>query len=178
MKDFFKSAGMLIGCIALARFILPANFTPLIAMAVFMPFLTNNKHLTMFLPVGILFATDIFLGLYGTTMLFVYGTMLLIGILSRYLHKDNLQTVLGTSVLSVVLWHLIVNFGVYLNGLGTASLLQTYALAIPFDFRLLTSTVFFATIFYSIKQLTTQSNLAEIIPLYNKQNKKKHVGRF
>ena len=62
MKDFFKSAGMLIGCIALARFILPANFTPLVAMAVFMPFLTNNKHLTMFLPVAILFATDIFLG--------------------------------------------------------------------------------------------------------------------
>ena len=90
MKDFFKSAGMLIGCIALARFILPANFTPLVAMAVFMPFLTNNKHLTMFLPVAILFATDIFLGFYGTTMLFVYGSMLLIGLLTRYLHKDCL----------------------------------------------------------------------------------------
>ena len=126
----------------------------------------------MFLSVGILFATDIFLGLYGTTMLFVYGTMLLIGLLSRYLHKDNLQTVLGTSVLSVVLWHLIVNFGVYLNGLGTASLLQTYALAIPFDFRLLTSNPVFCYNIHSIKQLTTQSNLAEIIPLYNNQNKR------
>ena len=81
--------------------------------------------------------TDIVVGFYGSTMLFVYGTKLLISVLSRYLHKDNLQTILGTSVLSVVLWHLIVNLGVYLNGLGTVSLLETYALAIPFDFRLL-----------------------------------------
>ena len=55
MKDFFKSAGMLLGCIALARFILPANFTPLIAMAVFMPHLTNNINLQLFLPVSLLF---------------------------------------------------------------------------------------------------------------------------
>ena len=116
----------------------------------------------MFLPVGILFATDIFLGLYGTTMLFVYGTMLLIGLLSRYLHKDNLQTVLGTSVLSVVLWHLIVNFGVYLNGLGTVSLLQTYALAIPFDIRLLTSTLIFATMFFTLKQFITKNELKHV----------------
>tara|TARA_B100000965_G_C19561510_1_gene744697 strand:+ start:491 stop:988 length:498 start_codon:yes stop_codon:yes gene_type:complete len=162
MKDFLKSASMLLGCIALARFILPANFTPLIAMAVFMPHLTNNKNLQLFLPVSLLFLTDIVLGFYGTTMLFVYGTMLLIGVLSRYLHKDNLQTVLGNSVLSVVLWHLIVNLGVYLNGLGTVTLLETYALAIPFDIRLLTSTLIFATMFFTLKQFITKNELRHV----------------
>ena len=177
MKEFFKSASLLLGCILLSRFILPANVTPLIAMAVFMPYLTSNKNLQMFLPVSIMFVTDIFLGFYSTMWL-TYTTMALIGVISRVLNNGEYSILMGTSVLSVVLWHLIVNLGVYLNGLGTVSLLETYALAIPFDFRLLTSTVFFATIFYSIKQLTTQSNLAEIIPLYNNQNKKKHVGRF
>ena len=51
MKDLFKSAGLLLGCILLSRFILPANITPIIAMAVFMPYLTSNKQLQMFLPV-------------------------------------------------------------------------------------------------------------------------------
>ena len=59
MKEFFKSAGLLIFCIVLARFIMPASFTPLIAMAVFMPFITNNKRLQLFLPVSLLLITDL-----------------------------------------------------------------------------------------------------------------------
>ena len=86
MKEFYKSVGLLVFCIVLARFIMPANFTPLIAMAVFMPFITNNKRLQLFLPVSLLLITDLALGFYGTTMLFVYGTILLIGLLSRFLH--------------------------------------------------------------------------------------------
>lgn len=168
MKDFFKSAGMLLGCIALARFILPANFTPLIAMAVFMPHLTNNKNLQLFLPVSLLFLTDIVLGFYGTTMLFVYGTMLLIGVLSRYLHKDNLQTILGTSVLSVVLWHLIINIPGPFPPLSPEALI--------FDLRLLASTVVFASVFYAIQRAVTPE-LAEVIDINNKQ-KSKYVGRI
>lgn len=167
MKDFFKSAGMLLGCIALARFILPANFTPLIAMAVFMPHLTNNKNLQLFLPVSLLFLTDIVLGFYGTTMLFVYGTMLLISVLSRYLHKDNLQTILGTSVLSVVLWHLIINIPGPFPPLSPEALI--------FDLRLLGSTVVFASVFYAIQRAVTPE-LADVIYL-NKQ-KEKHARRI
>ena len=47
MKEFFKTAGLLLSCIILARFIMPANYTPLIAMAVFMPFVTDNKNLQL-----------------------------------------------------------------------------------------------------------------------------------
>ena len=120
MKEFFKTAGLLLTCIFLARFIMPANYTPLIAMAVFMPFVTDNKNLQLLLPVSLLLITDLLLGFYGTAMIFVYGTMLLIGLLSRYLHKDNIKRLMVNSLLSVVLWHAIVNFGVYLSGLGNA----------------------------------------------------------
>jgi len=156
MKEFFKTAGLLLSCIILARFIMPANYTPLIAMAVFMPFVTDNKNLQLLLPVSLLLVTDLILGFYGTAMLFVYGTMFLIGLLSRLLHKDNIQRLMTNSLLSVVLWHAIVNFGVYLSGLGNVSLAQTYLLAIPFDLRLLTSTLLFSGVFYGIRHLVKE----------------------
>ena len=157
MKEFFKTAGLLLACIFLARFIMPANYTPLIAMAVFMPFVTDNKSLQLLLPVSLLLITDLLLGFYGTAMLFVYSTMILIGLLSRYLHKDNVKRLMVNSLLSVALWHAIVNFGVYLSGLGNVSLAQTYLLAIPFDLRLLTSTLLFSAMFYGIRHLVKES---------------------
>ena len=45
MKDFFKSASLLLGCILLSRFILPANITPLIAMAVLKQFLSLTESI-------------------------------------------------------------------------------------------------------------------------------------
>ena len=126
MSEIIKSAAFILASIFLARFALPANITPIIAMAVFLPFITQNKHLQTLLPIGILFLTDIFLGFYGSTMFFVYGTLLLISILSRKGYNRRLTGILKTSGFSVLLWHIIVNFGVYLNGLGTISLAQTY----------------------------------------------------
>lgn len=146
MKEFFKSASLLLGCILISRFILPANITPLIAMAVFMPYLTSNKQLQMFLPVSILFATDIFLGFYSTMWL-TYGLMGLIGFISRALNNGEYSTLMGSSVLSVVLWHLIVNIP------GPYPPLSPEALV--FDLRLLGSTLVFASMFYAVQKLIT-----------------------
>ena len=156
MSEFIKSAAFILASIILARFALPANITPIIAMAVFLPYLTKNKHLQTLLPIGILFLTDIFLGFYGATMFFVYGTMLLISFLSRSTYDAKFTGILKTSILSVILWHIIVNFGVYLNGLGTISLAQTYIAAIPFDFRLLLSTLAFSSLFYGCSYAISQ----------------------
>ena len=146
MKEFFKSASLLLGFILLSRFILPANITPLIAMAVFMPYLTSNKHLQMFLPVSILFATDIFLGFYSTMWL-TYVLMGLIGFISRALNNGEYSTLMGSSVLSVVLWHLIINIP------GPFPPLSPEALV--FDLRLLGSTLVFASMFYAVQKVIT-----------------------
>ena len=166
MKEFFKSAGLLLGCILLSRFILPANITPIIAMAVFMPYLTSNKNLQMFLPVSIMFATDIFLGFYSTMWL-TYGIMALIGFISRFLNNGQYSTLMGSSVLSVVLWHLIVNIPGPFPPLSPEALI--------FDLRLLGSTVVFASVFYAIQRAVTPE-LADVIYL-NKQ-KEKHARRI
>ena len=167
MKEFIRSAGLLLGCIALARFIdLPANVTPLMAMAVFMPYMTSNRLLQLALPTTLLFTTDLIIGLYGPVMLFVYGTMLLTGLLSRLLHKDNIQTLLGTSVLSVVLWHFIVNGAVVFFGYGFGPLTPE---ALLFDIRLLVSTLVFASMFYGVRSLLTEKP-ADIIQISRYKN--------
>ena len=136
-------------------------------MAVFMPYLTSNKQLQMFLPVSIMFTTDIFLGFYSTMWL-TYGIMALIGVVSRVLNNGQYSTLMGSSVLSVVLWHLIINIP------GPFPPLSPEALV--FDLRLLASTVVFASVFYAIQRAVTPE-LAEVIDINNKQ-KKKYVGRI
>jgi hypothetical protein len=46
-----------------------------------------------------------------------------------------------------------------MNGLGTQSLAQTYLLAIPFDLKLLFSTVTFSLVFYTGWSMTRKSLL-------------------
>ena len=65
------------------------------------------------------------------------------------MEKQNLSSLLTSAVASVLIWHLVVNFGVYFNGLGAVSLAQTYVLAIPFDLRLMASTVIFSGVFFA-----------------------------
>jgi hypothetical protein len=126
---------------------MPANITPLIAIAVFLPFVTSNKNIQTFLPVSLLFVTDIFLGFYSTMWL-VYGTMALIGVVSRVLNNGQYQRLMGTSVLSVVLWHLIVNIP------GPYPPLSAEALV--FDIRLLMSTLAFTILFYTVQKLVKE----------------------
>ena len=75
--------------------------------------------------------------------------MILIALISNYQSKGSLLSLMKYSVSSVMIWHIVVNFGVYLNGHDGSSLFQTYLLAIPFDLRLMASTIVFSLVFYS-----------------------------
>ena len=155
MKDSIKSSVFVLASIILARFFLPANITPILAMAIFLPQITENRTLQSFLPIALLLVTDLFLGFYGLTMCFVYGTLFLTSLIARKYSNGSYLSLVKGSLWSVLLWHLLVNFGVYLTGLNSVSLLQTYLAAIPFDFRLLVSTLAFSSLFYALKQLAT-----------------------
>ena len=55
----WKNLGFLIAVLVASRFIgLPGNFTPLLALAVFMPRLTEDKRLQYLLPVSIIALTN------------------------------------------------------------------------------------------------------------------------
>jgi len=151
MKKYqvLKPLIFVLACVIAARFFLPANWTPVLALALFMPYVTQNRSIQVLMPIGVLLITDIFLGFYGQTMYFVYASLILIALISNYQSKGSLFSLMKYSVSSVMIWHIVVNFGVYLNGHDGSSLFQTYLLAIPFDLRLMASTIVFSLVFYS-----------------------------
>jgi len=108
------------------------NITPLFAVAILSPRLTDNKYIQILLPLSLMLVKDFFYG-FHSLMIPVYGCLILFTILGRYLNSI-LATFIG-----VIVWHLVVNFAVWYAYGG--SLIQTYIQAIPFDLNLLVSTL-------------------------------------
>ena len=151
--ETLKSSCLLVLCLIVSRFIgFPPNFTPILACAIFLPFMTNNKYIQMFLPVSIMIITDPFLGLYSA-MPVVYLSVILASIISSLFKIYNYKKMIFSAFASVVIWHLIVNFSVWATGLQTLPLSAVYIAAIPFDFRLLVSTIVFSSLFYVFRSV-------------------------
>lgn len=126
------------GALLMARFAeLPANFTPILAAAVVAPQLTRNIFAQWLLPVSVLFVSDYFIGFYDAAPV-VYAMVMFASILGTHIKNTYMA-----GMHSVLAWHLVVNFSVWYYGLGTMSLWETYLAAVPFDFRLLCSTILF-----------------------------------
>lgn len=139
----FISIALLFGVLVASRLIgMPDNFTPLMALAVFLPRLGG----TALIPVGVLAVTDaLWLGWYST-MPVVYACMALASIVSVYVR--NLYV---AGVTSVLLWHVLVNSAVAISGGGYWPFTPE---TIIFDFRLLCSTIVFLALFDQIETMT------------------------
>ena len=74
----------------------PPNFTPVTALAIFGATTFNNKALGTILPLIALGISDIFLG-FSTITFWVYGSFILISLLSIYWKEVKLQYVLLSS---------------------------------------------------------------------------------
>lgn len=142
MTKILYPIALMFGALLTARFAeLPANFTPILAAAVFAPQLTHNTWAQWSIPVAALFISDMVLGFYSAAPV-VYAMVMFASILGT--HVKNMYV---ASVGSVLAWHLVVNGAVWYYGMGTLTLLQTYVAAIPFDFRLLCATLLFVGLF-------------------------------
>ena len=106
----------------------------------------------MFLPVGILIITDPFLGLYSA-MPVVYLCIIAASIVSSLFKNYNYKNMIISSLVSVGIWHIIVNFSVWMTGLQTLPLSAVYIAAIPFDLRLLASTLIFSSLFFGFRSI-------------------------
>lgn len=139
----WKNLGFLIAVLVASRFIgLPGNFTPLLALAVFMPRLTEDKRLQYLLPVSIIALTNLFLEPVSTLILMVMLTVFAVTpTVSRHT-----KSLFWGSVSAVLIWHVAVNGAVWFSSGG--SLLQTYIAAIPFDLKLAVSTGLYVALFH------------------------------
>lgn len=130
--------------LAASRFIPhPPNFTSLIALSFYVPVLLGSR----FIPVVLIsFAvTDMFIGMHNVTF-FTWGSILVIGLISKYFIKTIISRTSGALV-GATIFFIITNFGVWANGLygyNIVGLISCYTLAIPFFMNTVISTLIFS----------------------------------
>ena len=132
--------------LAASRFIPhPPNFTSLLALSFYVPVILGIRFIPAIL---ICFAiTDYFIG-FHSTIFFTWGSVLLIGLLSRYFNKNILVRVSG-ALTGCCIFFIITNFGVWSlgsYGYSIEGFLLCYTLAIPFFTYSLISTFIFSAI--------------------------------
>ena len=141
-----------VGMIALRRIIpQPPNYTPVLAMAEFMPYLTRDLYSAMLVPLSAMFVSDLYLGLHSS-MFWVYGSILLGTTLSHYTMSIKKTYVhLGSNaLLSATIFFVITNFAVWMSGtmypLTMDGLILCYTMAIPFFGNTLAGTLFYVSL--------------------------------
>lgn len=125
------------------------QFTATLAVALFAG-MYLNKRLAWAVPVGMMLVTDLILGFHDT-MLFTYGSMLLISLIGMWAkNRKNAVTVVLSSVASAMVFFIITNFGAFLTLYPRTwgGLYECYILAIPFFRSTLLSTIAYSLVFY------------------------------
>ena len=145
--------------LAASRFIPhPPNFTSLLALSFYVPVIFGIRFIPAIL---ICFAiTDYFIGFHSTTF-FTWGSIVFIGLLSRYFNKNILVRVSG-ALAGCCIFFIITNFGVWSlgsYGYSIEGFLLCYTLAIPFFTYSLISTFIFSGIIETISRLNIIKSL-------------------
>ena len=145
--NYLKMALGIFITLAATRFIPhPPNFTSLMALSFYVPAFLGIR----FLPIVLISyaITDLIIGFHSVT-LFTWGSVVLIGLISRNFVKNISSRILG-SLLGACIFFIITNFGVWslgYYGYNLNGLITCYTLAIPFFAYSLISTLFFSSIF-------------------------------
>ena len=137
----------------------PPNFTPILAVAVFVPFIMKNNLLAIPITLGAMLIGDLYWG-FHSYMFWTYGAVLLATQL-------QFRNIFGNALLASIIFFLITNFSVWLSGyygLTLTGLWTCYVMAIPFFGNTLLGTLFYTGVFWLIhllasKRLTTPSTL-------------------
>jgi hypothetical protein len=103
------------GILTLGRIIPhPPNFTPILAAAIYTPYIINDKWIAMLIPLSAMFIADIIIG-FHPYMLWVYGAIGISTLLSYWsirFNKKYIQLAIMTLV-SSILFFVITNFAVW-----------------------------------------------------------------
>ena len=142
----------------------PPNFTSTLAIAFYLPALFGTKFLIVAISAFII--SDLIIGMHQL-ILFTWGSLLLIGLISRYF-KRNYFRFLGI-FFSCVIFFIVSNFGVWLFGdiytKNFQGLLHCYTMAIPFfQNSLISSLVLSLIIEFVITLKNTKSFIKKVNP--------------
>jgi len=154
--NYLKVSSGIFLVLAASRFVPhPPNFTSLLALSFYVPALLGVRYLPALILSFLI--TDLFIGFHGIA-LFTWGSVLFIGMLSKYFMR-NISTRITGALVGACIFFLITNFGVWSMGsygYTFSGFLMCYTLAIPFFVYSLISTLVFSTVIegiYSLRSL-------------------------
>ena len=133
-----------IGALIFFRFLPhPPNFTPVIAMAFYLPIFFGMWCIPFVL---LAFAiTDFFIG-FHSLLVWTWGGLALISLISKF--SNSILSRLFLSFVGAVIFYIISNFGVWFGGSlyqhSIEGLIQCYIMALPFFTNTLLSTIIFS----------------------------------
>jgi len=153
------------GILALGRLIPhPPNFTPILAAAIFAPYIINDRWTAIAVPLMAMFIGDVFIGFHHY-MLWVYGAIAMSTVISRWAMQFGKYLPLATmTLISSVLFYIVTNFAVWImwdyypNTLE--GLIMCYTMAIPFFQNTVLSTIVYTALMLSLTMALSR-------PLYN-----------
>lgn len=123
----------------------PPNFTPILAVAVFIPYIMRNNLIAIPVTLGAMLIGDLYWG-FHSYMLWTYGAVILA---TQLYFKNIFVNALGASII----FFIVTNFSVWLSGyygLTLAGLWACYVAAIPFFTNTLLGTLFYTGVFWGI----------------------------
>ncbi len=156
MKGIMKHLPTIFAVLVIASYQImphPWNFAPVTATAIFSGMYLNVR-MAVLLPLLSLFVADLIQGISWADVPFVYGSVAAAALIGTWVRKDRTRFVLrtaGGTLASSVLFFVVTNFGVWLQGLlytrDLAGLALCYEMAIPFFQNTLLGDLFFVTLF-------------------------------
>jgi hypothetical protein len=147
---FFVAIALIILSIGSRFFSLPPNFSPIMAVALFSGAFFANKKTAILIPIIAMFISDLFIGLHST-MISVYASFGIIAFIGTKMKEVSFKNVLGSSILSAVIFFTVTNFGVWVAGwygYTLAGLATCFEMAIPFFRNTLSSTVIYSGLLF------------------------------
>jgi hypothetical protein len=150
----------------------PANFTPIVAIALFSGVYFNKKW-AFIIPVAAMLISDAIIG-FHSGMIWVYGSFIIIALVGLWL-KSHKKTgiIFGSTIASSVIFFVITNFGVWLTGyysLTFSGLVQCYTMAIPFFRNSIAGDLIYAAVMFGIYELLIRLVLKPV-PVKNEVKK-------
>ncbi len=142
--NYLKISIAIFLALAASRFVPhPPNFTSLLALSFYVPAILGRKFLPSLLISFII--TDFIIGFHNVVF-FTWGSVILIGIISKFFLKSIFSRLSG-ALMGAVIFFLFSNFGVWINGMYGYSLdglILCYTMALPFFSYSLISTLIFS----------------------------------
>ena len=127
----------------------PPNFTSLLALSFYIPAVFGVRYIPVVATALLL--TDLAIG-FHSTIIFTTGSVILIGLFSKYFNKSITYRLSG-ALIGAIIFFLITNFGVWLNGTygySSIGLLNCYIAALPFFGYSIISTILFSVIIETV----------------------------